>query len=255
MELSKLMRLTLRGRRALLTLEYLSFFLFHWLILSFLYFDAAAFLGAAFFCLGDAFGFFAGDALFAAAAVLAFFGEAAALAFFTPPAAFFGATFFWGDEAPRLAAPPFVAVAFFAVAFVAAGAGAEVVAAGVGEPGAGTAAAAAAFFVLAAPAAFVFFGEEAFFDGEATFSSFLAAPAAAGFFAFFTLPVDVRLAGLFLTAAPPLVFFFAALVCSPRRNEPDAPVPLTCLRAPLETPRFKAWRRWALIEMMLSPTL
>lgn len=82
--------------------------------------------------------------------------------------------------------------------------------------------------------------------------------AAAGFLAFcgdFLAPEEAFLTPAFFTPvflAPAgfLAFFGAAdflATLSPRRKEPEAPVPLVCFNTPDDTPRFNAWRKCELI--------
>ncbi|KAF1755919.1 hypothetical protein GCK72_012372 [Caenorhabditis remanei] len=99
-----------------------------------------------------------------------------------------------------------------------------------------------------------FFGALAFFSPTAFFGL-----AAAGFLVFFS-PVAAAffaagfLAVGFLAFFSPVAAFFsaagflaAAAAFSATRKRPLAPAPAAWTRALLETPRLRAWRRWALI--------
>lgn len=97
------------------------------------------------------------------------------------------------------------------------------------------------FFEVAAPPAFL--GDGAFFFGDAAaflglvFVAFAGdALEEAGFF--FGTALDP--AAGFLVVALGFLGFESDATLSPRRNEPDAPAPLTCFSAPLVTPRFSA---------------
>ncbi|PVD23563.1 hypothetical protein C0Q70_16835 [Pomacea canaliculata] len=116
-----------------------------------------------------------------------------------------------------------------------------------------------------AAAGFEALGLAAAFLGEAL--GFLVAAAALGFLAaaaFLGEALSFLAAGFlgdlgFLTTALGFLAFFgltaATTFFSPKRKDPDAPVPLDCLRVPALTPAFRAVFKRALILATSSPTL
>lgn len=141
--------------------------------------------------------------------------------------------------------PAFFAAAPFFAAFFGAGEAAE---GGVAATG-GTVVAADAGVPEGAPLAFFGVFLAAAFFGDALGLLDTAFTSGAAFFG---------LEAFFLAG---VAFLEAAGILSPRRKDPEAPVPFlnskivyrknlpsyVCLRAPLVTPRFNAWRRCALI--------